>query len=302
MKNLITIGSDPEMVVFKDERPVCAIPIVDGHGKEDKIYFNEFESLYYDNALVEMTVKPANSGEELVDNFRSVYFNANKYLAQKGAKLTALASVDFDPDELIEYPKALEFGCDPEMDMWENKLCSPPFCDPMSGFRSAGGHIHIGRKDYKTADQDSFLMNFMSKSSFTRAMDLIVGTSLTAIENDPSAPKRKELYGKAGRARFALPYGVEYRTPSNGWTAMPEKVKLVHDLTMFAVDFFQDNATLFEEGNGFSFNDIINVINAGDQKIAMSMIQTLPHSFFIPRLIELANVKHEPQVSVNYNF
>lgn len=302
MKNLITIGSDPEMVVFKEDRPICAIPVVEYHGKDDKIHFNEWDTLYYDNALVEGTIKPANSGEELVENFRSLYGNASKYLKDKGAELIAFASVHFDPMELIEYPKALEFGCDPEMDMWQNELCNPPFCDPMSGFRSAGGHIHIGRSDYKSADENSFLMNFESKSAFTRVMDLIVGTALTAIENDPSAPKRKELYGKAGRARFELPYGVEYRTPSNGWTAMPEKIKLVHKLTMFAVDFFQDHATLFEEGKGFPFVEVINVINNGDQKTAMKMIETLPHSHFIPELVNFANMKHEPKVSVNYNF
>jgi hypothetical protein len=300
MKNLITIGSDPEMVVFKEDRPVCAIPVVDFHGKEDKLVFNEHDTLYYDNALVEGTIKPAEDGEELVHSFRSLYGHSSGYLAEKGAQLMAFASVNFDANELLQFPKALEFGCDPEVDMWENVLCPPPFCDPMSGFRSAGGHIHIGRKDYKTADENSFLMNYESKSHFTRAMDLIVGTALTAIENDPSAPKRKELYGKAGRARFELPYGVEYRTPSNGWTAMPEKVRLVHDLTMFAVDFFGNNATVFDGGKEYPFNTVIDIINSGDQKAAMEIIPSLPHKEFIPRLMELANLKHEPRVAVNY--
>jgi hypothetical protein len=295
-----TIGSDPEMVILQNGKPTCSIPVLDNRGKHDKIDLGDGATIYYDNALSEGTIKPADSAEGLVESFRDLFTKASNYLKPKNAQLAAIASVEFPIENLKDYPGAMMFGCDPEADMWEKCECSPPFCPPDSGFRSAGGHIHIGRKDYKTADEEAFLISLDSKVRVIRAMDVIVGTALTAIENDPSAPARKKLYGKAGRARYNLPYGAEYRTPGNGWTAMPEKVALVYDLTMFALDFAQENASMLDDKQGLPFDDIIDTINTGDSNRAFSLLSLLPNKGFISRIKDLANLPYNPIVTENY--
>lgn len=295
-----TIGSDPEMVILQGGKPVCSIPVLENRGKDDKIDLGDGATIYYDNALCEGTIKPADNAEGLVESFRDLFTKASIYLKPKNAQIAAIASVDFPIQSLESYPAAMMFGCDPEADMWEKCECPPPFCPPDSGFRSAGGHIHIGRKDYKTADESAFLIDINSKVRVIRAMDVIVGTALTAIENDPSAPARKQLYGKPGRARYALPYGVEYRTPSNGWTAMPEKVKLIFDMTMFALDFAQENANMLDDKKGLPFDEIIDIINTGDSNRAYSIIHNLPNNGFLSRIKDLANLPYNPIVTENY--
>jgi hypothetical protein len=299
--NNYTIGSDPEMVIMQDGVAKCAIPILDYRDKHNRIDLGNGSSIYYDNALSEGTIKPADSPEGLVESFRHLFGQSNLFLKDRKAEIVSLASVDFTSEELKKYPAALEFGCNPEADMWEVCMCPPPFCDPASGFRSAGGHIHIGRKDYKESDDDAFLMNIESKINVIRAMDVIVGTALTAMENDPSAPARKKLYGMAGRARYELPYGVEYRTPANGWTAHPEKVKLVFKLSMLALDFALENQEMLDNKAGLPYDAIIKCINSGDSKMAMSLINELPNKGFKNEIVALANLPFNPFVAQNYN-
>jgi len=64
---------------------------------------------------------------------------------------------------------------------------------------------------------------------------LLVGVPSLWLDQDPTSPRRRAIYGKAGRYR-TKPYGMEYRPLGNFWLESPDMVSLIYDLTMQAIE------------------------------------------------------------------
>jgi hypothetical protein len=264
-----SIGSDPEfMLANSSGEIVSAIPVIKVD-KHNPIELGGGQKLYYDNVMLETNVPPANSKGQFLGNIKETY-NRIFSVVGSGYRVFAVPSHNFKSDECA-HPHAMEAGCSPEYCAYTRSKCLPPnFVDT---FRSAGGHIHIGRTDFMDIDEDEcddneFLMGFDAKHDMIRAMDIFVGLPLTVLDNSKASQDRKRLYGKAGRFRPTA-YGVEYRTPSNFWLSSPKMAELIYDLTFAAWNTMKDGKLELGPVTDKAFT----IINANDVNGANEMFR-----------------------------
>jgi hypothetical protein len=280
----LTIGTDPEIMLEKDGKIVSAIPVFKGD-KYDKTDLGDGYSVYYDNVLAETNVPPATDKQEFVDNCRNTLQRIARHIGSDYS-LIARASYYFSIQE-CSHPAAMLAGCHPEFCAYEIKKCYPPqFVDT---FRSAGGHIHVGREDYNDIDElecskHEFLIGKASRVRTIRAMDMYVGLPLLLIDNSEASKLRKRLYGMAGRFR-PTSYGVEYRTPSNYWLSKPELAELVYDLTKFVFD-----AMINENVDLKIAPTVAKAINEDDYEFALDFCKkNLPQNLFEQTMSHVGN-------------
>jgi len=221
-----TFGSDPELMLFRDGEPWSAIGVVQG-SIENRIDSNGHQ-FYYDNVLAECAIKPGNTKEEVIENFRKclqIFADMVRPL-----ELVAQASAIFSNSQL-NHPDARRVGCAKDFCAYEMKQKEGPVEEILQGnLRSCGGHVHLGADILTTDGPEPVLAVYM--------LDLFLGVPSLWLDKDPTSAKRRSLYGHAGRYRVK-PYGIEYRSLGNFWLQSPELVGLIYDLAMFSLEFVE---------------------------------------------------------------
>jgi hypothetical protein len=231
---------------------VSSIGVIDGtKGVPQPMASGSF--LMKDNVAIEFGMPPASSETEWVDRLTSTYFEVHEYLPDH-LRLVCKSSAVF-PEDQLNNAEACEFGCMPDFNAWTRKQ-NPVPNPPLSGFRSCGGHLHIGENGKLTY----FLLTNKGKIVTIRTMDAHHGTVSIALDNSEEAIQRRELYGRAGCYRDT-DYGVEYRTLSNFWMKEVPFMKLMYRLsnevvTSLACSF--DEVAKWVGKNGKRIQDIIN--------------------------------------------
>jgi hypothetical protein len=217
-----TIGADPEFILTKDGQIRSAIGIVQG-SKHNPYLLGNGAGLQTDNVAVEFATPVCRTIDEFVSSI-----NVTLGLIQRelpiGYGLKAQPSAIF-PDEELQHPQALEFGCDPDYNCWTKKMNPSPTASNPS-LRSFGGHVHIG---YVSGSEYKFLLGRIGKVITARMCDLFLGIPSVLLDNTEEAKQRRELYGKAGSYR-PKEYGIEYRVLSNFWTGDELLIRLVYNL------------------------------------------------------------------------
>jgi hypothetical protein len=133
----------------------------------------------------------------------------------------------FDDSEL-KHPDARRVGCAKDFCAYEMQQKDGPVQEISEGnLRSCGGHIHLGADILTSDGPEPILAVYL--------LDLLVGVPSLWLDKDPTSPKRRAIYGKAGRYRVKT-YGIEYRPLGNFWLESPEMVALIYDLSMLAID------------------------------------------------------------------
>lgn len=267
---VITSGSDPELMIRNRQTGeiVSAIDILK-HGKDDKIDLGNGIPVYYDNVLLETNIPYATDAKGLIKNTKETFNRIAKYIG-KQYELVAQASHTFGADQ-CQHEDARVFGCNPEYCAYALSVINPPQVEDNPTFRSCGGHIHVGRSDFNSPkDNPDFLLSPHSKVAMVKAMDIFVGLSVALMDNDPTSPARKKLYGNAGRHRPTA-YGVEYRTPSNFWLSSPELVELIYELTNYSAQIVEQNkhTAVFDK---LSAEDIVETINTNNKGSAAKLL------------------------------
>lgn len=299
ISEILTFGSDPEFMVSVDGQITSAIPFFEFNKEESAIpvKLEDGLTLYPDNVNLEFSMPYGLTTEQSVDNFRKLAQKGNDFLKKNNARLIARASHYFNNKD-IEHFHAKRVGCSVEYCAYDMAPCDPPDLKNMT-FRSAGGHIHVGRNDYKTTTE-TFLLNFESKMAGVRAMDWFVGTALALMDNDPSAPERKRLYGKSGRHRGEnLRYGFEYRTPSNYWVSRPELVSFVDRLTRFTMEECIKNMESFLDDSR-DLGVVRLIIDSDDKNEAKSFIKKNFPEKIANEIFDLAALPYNGDMAVNY--
>lgn len=246
-----SIGCDPElMLVDRDGNLKSAIPFIKGT-KEQPIQFEDGSGMVsHDNVMLEYGTKPAATEDEFVEVNRKVLHNIVAMLP-KGIIMVVRASADFPAAELQD-EEARKFGCDPDFDPYEFEMNSiSPGAETLP-FRTCGGHIHIGNK--KVADDIDIICDV------AKGFDAFLTIPMSLVSKDPTAPKRRQLYGKAGAHR-PKPYGVEYRAIDNYWVGSPQLCRLVYKLS-------RDGLSAILDGHlrGIDEKHLKSVVNKGDIK------------------------------------
>lgn len=231
MESCFVAGADPELMIRSPKGElVSAIGLVPGTKKRPKKVKNG--AVQRDNVMAEFNITPANSSEEFQSNIRDVLKALSKIVHPN--KLVVQASAEF-PESALESVEAKVFGCDPDFDSWALAMNRIDGTAAMSSFRSAGGHLHIGkRKGIEDMLDDPY-----GKVEVVKMLDIFVGVPSIFMDLDKTAPARRALYGKAGAHR-PKPYGVEYRALGNFWVRTPALTEIVYALADVAVRLTAD--------------------------------------------------------------
>lgn len=239
---VVTIGSDPEVFVSKGKKIVPGCGKIGGT-KREPFFLEEGYYCQEDNVLAEFNIPPASSLEEWVNNIDHGKALLQQRLSKANLSFTVKASHIFKAVDIEPYPKAFEFGCDPDINAWT--MGDNVFESHDTLLRTAGGHIHIGGDEIDDPWQ------------LIRAMDLFLGVPSIILDKDS---RRKKLYGKAGAFRFQ-PWGVEYRVLSNFWLNDPVLVKWAYNATRKAIEFHKSNKLETQSYDGKVIQTGINQSN-----------------------------------------
>lgn len=225
------LGSDPELMLrdVKTKQLRSAIPIIkEGKGCGRPLDDTGENRVLHDNVLIEFNTRPAKTRDEFVQTIGSVLKNVSAIVADKGLELWLQTSADY-PKEELECEEARVFGCDPDYDAYRLKMNVIPTEAAELPFRSTGGHLHIGKhaedKQLRVVLDDPF-----GKIRVVKALDILVGLPSIFLNKDPTAARRRSLYGRAGCHR-PKEYGVEWRACGPWWLGSPEHTELVHRMS-----------------------------------------------------------------------
>ena len=232
---MFTIGSDIEFAVIENGSPISAEHLILGT-KWEPIRLPGGFMLSHDNVLAEVATPVSDDEDGFVESVGQAIRLLSESLA--GRQLSRDAAVLFPQDQLMSHT-AMQFGCDPDYNAWTEMENEPPLALG-NQWRSCGAHVHVGGRS-----------EFQSKEGaieLGRWMDVIMGTTMTTIFHSDGERIRRRLYGRSGCIR-RKPYGVEYRSLSNGWSQSEEGVRAVYRLAKdsaeaarsgIAIDWFVD--------------------------------------------------------------
>lgn len=213
----LKLGCDPEFALRKDGKFVSAEGIVPG----DKLNPHRVKkgSVQVDGFACEIGTDPASSAEEFADNVETV-LEELRVFTRGYEHVYPLDHVIYDEDVFLrQSEKGQELGCDPDFNAYTRVANPSPVPNPRS-LRVFAGHIHLGWAD---GEDVTDMNHFMDCVAATKQMDCYLGAPSLAWNN---GTVRRSMYGKAGAFRVK-PYGVEYRTPDNGWLASRDRMKLI---------------------------------------------------------------------------
>jgi hypothetical protein len=214
----IKIGCDPEMALRNPNsgKFISAEGIVPG----DKLNPHPVKkgTIQVDGFAAEIGITPATDVEEFCDNIETVLEELKRYTG--AYELVFTDHVIFDDEEYLRVSDhGRELGCDPDFSAYTRVANNPPLPNPRS-LRTFSGHIHIGwTENQDVADPG----HFMDCVNVAKQMDFYLG--MPSLQWCPGTIRRS-LYGKAGCFRYK-PYGVEYRTPDNGWLVSRDRMALM---------------------------------------------------------------------------
>lgn len=250
----IKVGADPEFVAKNRRgRPVAA-PNVFKFTKDNQ-HRSHGGSVFADNANIEMNIPPAETAKDFQKNILAMLRVTQTVIGSKYS-LAALASLDYPKSELNnDYCR--QFGCEPDYDAFLLVENTVPEGAADSTFRSAGGHVHIGRNQGY-----NFLDDPYGKVDVVKAFEAFVGIPSVILDNDPASVKRRKLYGKAGCHR-PKPYGVECRSLSNFWLRHPALAKFIFEATTLSVKAVDEGVA-----KKLDLNKLPDIINGGRIKDA----------------------------------
>lgn len=193
------IGSDPEVFITLENNIISADRLFPDSNRDNPIYNDGIISIHRDNALLEYTHNPVSNIDDWVKiHDRALSIIRNEILDPKYFSISPLQEAKVI--DVTDY----EIGCIEDECIYKGYCGVDKFIDET---RTAGGHIHISRKD----------INTRSKNIIIKMLDIEL--SIKAIlENREPLNSRRQLYGKAGTYRYKKNKNIlEYRTPSNYW-------------------------------------------------------------------------------------
>lgn len=213
--------------------------------------------LQLDNVLGEITTPPAGDPSE----FAHICHNSKQIVTQWLKEKHKIKPVfnshhEFELEDVLT-PWAMKNGC--EMDFAANLAdpCKPIDMQLFTTLKTASGHLHISTTNPLSAAQ---------KIQYVRALDFALGAPLVLLHNDP---KRRKLYGQAGRFRFKTypngSDGFEYRTPDNFWYGKDDQ-KLyynIFDVIHYTMRLDPDDTRRWQ-GINDNHSDLCEAINLGN--------------------------------------
>lgn len=249
----ILIGADPEKFVHNGSEFVSAHGMIKGTKQQPFPVANG--AVQVDGMAVEFNIDPAANKDQFLNNLHTVMSQLDGMLPSHST--VACPTADFSVEVMRKaHPEALELGCEPDFNAWDEGRANP-MPNANVSFRTGAGHVHIGWTSGMDINDPA---HAAACAQVCKQLDLYLGVPSVLFDNDS---RRRELYGKAGAMRIK-PYGVEYRVLSNAWLGSEELMSWVYDNTIKAM------GDLVEKGLAAT-EDIVSVINSSDARKARAI-------------------------------
>ena len=249
----ITLGTDPELFLEKDNKIISAIGKIGGSKSEPQPISDNGHFIQEDNVAIEYNIPACKTIEDWVFHHNFVKDYLEVLVSGMGCTL-AIQPIATLEDSEFDNDMARLAGCTPDFDVW-NECINEPVDLSITNKRSAGGHISVGWDDF-TQDQQLDII---------KAMDATLGLESVLLDNDT---ERKKLYGKAGCFRFTA-FGIEYRSLSNFWIKTDESLKWAWNTTTKAIDLV--NSGKIEEVKKHG-DRIVEAINTNNKELASELL------------------------------
>jgi len=234
----INLGADPELFIANKKGVIGSEKLLPKEG-----ILTEGGKIIRDGVQLEINPQAATCREILARNIKDCFLTIRRQLAKKELLYINFKEVvevsEKEMKTLSEDSKV--FGCAPSNNIYTGKSIIK--VDPrVYRYRSAGGHIHLGKWTEKMIgvyEELSKIQTAINKAledpkRTVPMLDLIVGNTCVLVDRDPLAKERRKVYGKAGEFRTP-PHGIEYRTLSNFWLKSYPLMSFVMGLARLAV-------------------------------------------------------------------
>jgi len=265
---ITNVGTDPEFILKKNDKYLCAIPFLGGASKSNPFpitgsqgHIIEGFAFMHDRALVEFNQPPTMDLNEFKTHLKfaqdSILKLVNSDFSKEGdIVISKDASAYFDWEELLD-PAAIEIGCVPSWNAWTNKQNEIPDVSN-TNLQAAGMHFHL------EVDQ----LDYHQMICAVRAMDLFLAVPAVILDTDIH---RKSLgYGTAGAFREMIDKNrFEYRVLSNFILFNEDYLDFMWGQLFKAVDFVNENEII----QGQLGEDIQKCINNSDMGLANKLIE-----------------------------
>ena len=244
----LTVGADPEFVYRRSNGSVVpCLGLIPGT-KERPFDLGDGYTCHEDNVMVELQIPPCESsvefGAAIIEGKRRI---CDQFFDGRDEALVSSDSLYIgDPRSSNYSPQVFNFGCDPDYDAYQAGAMRTTLPKELTGgpSRYAGGHIHIGGP--------------LRCPPFVAALFADLYLSLLPMVYDYMpldriGTMRTRWYGLPGIFR-PKPYGLEYRTPSNWWTAGQSTAEMMGQQA-FTLLYFLTNHTAVELKKTFTAID-----------------------------------------------
>jgi len=207
-----TIGADPEFFITSIDRK----KIIESNKiipKSGLLISSSSSKCTIDGVQAEINPSPYSCREAAGREYQRIFRKLVNALSEKKATMSLKSMVHFTQEELDELSdESKKFGCDPSRNYYTNKKSVIKANPEVYGYRSAGGHIHLGGG----GNIELCLCIKKKPKLIVRLLDLILGNTCVMLDRDPNQIERRTVYGRAGEYRLPK-HGIEYRTLSNFW-------------------------------------------------------------------------------------
>ena len=275
------MGCDPEFFFKSKGRVIGSEKLINSEtGFTPKITGNHgahtaaagtVSKVIVDGVQAELNPRPNTCRANLANEIGAIFRGLHKTMEESGQghiKMDFSQTVNISKTELSKLDeKNQKFGCSPSLNSYKDTGAKLAEVDPTQfRGRSAGGHIHIGSKNYSGLEA-------AIKSNPDRVvefLDILCGNTCVLIDRDAGNRARRKLYGRAGEYRLPS-HGIEYRTLSNFWLTAYPLMSLAFGMARFAVDMASSkDADKFYNllTSKVSMEDVRKAINTNNFKLA----------------------------------
>lgn len=262
------LGADPEFFILskKNENIIESNKVLPENG----ISLGSGDSkVTIDGVQAELNPYPSLCRQGAAKQYVELFRKLAGVLSKKNAFLHATSMVHLTKEELDELSEeSKRFGCESSLNSYTGTESEIKVDPSKYGYRSAGGHIHIGMRlkirfhDY-VKKHPKFLVSLL---------DLILGNTCVMIDRDDNQIERRKVYGRAGEYRLPV-HGLEYRTLSNFWIRNYQLMSMVYGFTRFATNIAYNIYMDESPGNmkGYSeYREILSLVNEDDIQKAIN--------------------------------
>lgn len=275
----ITVGSDPEVFFTDKDKPTIypASMVFNKHFGGELIE-NQYGALIVDGAALEFQPFPSLIPEEVVANLRGLLEQGVEMANIAGKVLAIVPEMAFDLSWCKRDHRLGEFGCAPDKSAW-GEGCRPATIDATKHrWRYAGCHIHAGVIE----DQDYFLRGGLIEC-VSQALDRTVGLASMVLSGNQDK-LRRNVYGRPGIYRHQ-PWGMEYRTPSNGILRSPQVMEFIFRLTQITIELSAEHHRTMKAV--IPDDVIVQTLRGDDLGLARELYMRMANVFCLDKIPQL---------------